>query len=109
MNQPRRPAGALIVGERCGRENGCPYLVSVSRTLESVELRCATATRLLLLGGEPSAQPPLLWLNFVGREPAEMAEWAADWAGEDGGRFGVVRGNEGPRIPVPPVPRLTRG
>ena len=75
----------------------------------SVELRCAAASRLLLLGGEPWAQPPLLWWNFVGREPAEMQAWAADWAREDGGSFGTVAGYVGPRIPVPPVPRLTRG
>ncbi len=74
----------------------------------SVELRCAAASRLLLLGGEPWPTPPLLWWNFVGREPAEMQAWAADWAREDGGRFGVVKGYEGPRIAVPPVPRLVR-
>jgi hypothetical protein len=77
---------------------GCP----------SVELRCAAATRFLLLGGEPWATPPLLWWNFVGREPAEMPAWAADWAREDGGRFGAVRGYAGPRIPVPPVPALRK-
>jgi len=74
----------------------------------AVELRCAAAARLLLLGGEPWAQPPLLWWNFVGREPAEMQVWAQDWAREDGGRFGVVAGYEGPRLAVPPVPALRK-
>lgn len=74
----------------------------------SVELRCMSATRLLLLGGEPWPTPPLLWWNFVGREPAEMQVWAEDWAREDGGRFGVVEGYAGPRIPVPPVPALRK-
>jgi redox-sensitive bicupin YhaK (pirin superfamily) len=73
-----------------------------------VELRCAATTRLLLLGGSPWATPPLLWWNFVGREPAEMQAWAADWAREDGGRFGHVTGFEGPRLAVPPVPALRR-
>lgn len=77
---------------------GCP----------SVGLRCPAASRLLLLGGEPWAQPPLLWWNFVGREPAEMQAWVQDWAREDGGRFGVVEGYDGPRIPVPPVPALRK-
>ena len=54
------------------------------------------------------ALPPLLWWNFVGREPAEMTVWAQDWAREDGGRFGSVKGYAGPRIPVPPVPALRR-
>jgi redox-sensitive bicupin YhaK (pirin superfamily) len=75
---------------------------------ESVELRCSAASRLLLLGGEPWAEPPLLWWNFVGREPAEMQAWAQDWAREDGGRFGVVKGYPGPRIAVPPVPALRK-
>jgi redox-sensitive bicupin YhaK (pirin superfamily) len=75
---------------------------------EAVELRCSSASRLLLLGGEPWAQPPLLWWNFVGREPAEMQAWALDWAREDGGRFGTVQGYAGPRLPVPPVPALRK-
>lgn len=74
----------------------------------AAELRCAGAARLLLLGGEPWQTPPLLWWNFVGRDPAELQAWAADWAREDGGRFGVVRGYDGPRLPVPPVPLLRR-
>ncbi|KQV86125.1 pirin family protein [Pelomonas sp. Root1237] len=74
----------------------------------SVELRCTVASRLLLLGGEPWSQPPLLWWNFVGRELAEMQAWAMDWAREDGGRFGVVEGYPGPRIAVPPVPALRK-
>lgn len=81
-------------------------LLYIGAGCESVELRCSAASRLLLLGGEPWAQPPLLWWNFVGREPAEMQVWAQDWAREDGGRFGEVRGYEGPRLAVPPVPAL---
>ncbi len=84
------PGTLLYVGP------GCP----------SAELRCSSASRLLLLGGEPWAVPPLLWWNFVGRESAEMQTWAAEWAREDGGRFGAVQGYDGPRIAVPPVPAL---
>lgn len=83
-------------------------LLYVGPGCASVELRCMTATRLLLLGGEPWATPPLLWWNFVGREPAEMQVWAEDWAREDGGRFGVVQGYAGPRLAVPPVPALRK-
>ncbi|WP_293502096.1 pirin family protein [Roseateles sp.] len=81
-------------------------LLYIGAGCEAVELRCSAAARLLLLGGEPWSQPPLLWWNFVGREPAEMQAWAQDWAREDGGRFGVVRGYDGPRIAVPSVPAL---
>jgi len=83
-------------------------LLYIDAGCEAVELRCAASTRLLLLGGEPWAAPPLLWWNFVGREPAEMQAWAEDWARADGGRFGEVRGYVGPRIPVPPVPALRK-
>jgi redox-sensitive bicupin YhaK (pirin superfamily) len=83
-------------------------LLYVGPGCASAELRCAAASRLLLLGGEPWAQPPLLWWNFVGREPAEMHIWAGDWARADGGRFGEVQGYIGPRIPVPPVPALRK-
>lgn len=81
-------------------------LLYIGPGCESLELRCTSAARLLLLGGEPWAAPPLLWWNFVGREPAEMQAWAMDWARADGGRFGAVAGYDGPRIPVPPVPAL---
>jgi redox-sensitive bicupin YhaK (pirin superfamily) len=83
-------------------------LLYVGPGCASAELRCAAASRLLLLGGEPWAQPPLLWWNFVGREPAEMHIWAGNWARADGGRFGEVQGYIGPRIPVPPVPALRK-
>ncbi|MFG6469261.1 pirin family protein [Roseateles sp. BYS87W] len=83
-------------------------LLYVGPGCEALELRCTAASRLLLLGGEPWATPPLLWWNFVGREPAEMAVWAQDWAQDDGGRFGTVAGYVGPRIAVPPVPALRR-
>jgi redox-sensitive bicupin YhaK (pirin superfamily) len=83
-------------------------LLYVGPGCASVELRCAAASRLLVLGGEPWAESPLLWWNFVGREPAEMTVWAQDWTREDGGRFGVVTGYPGPRLAVPPVPALRR-
>lgn len=83
-------------------------LLYIGPGCESVGLRCTAAARLLLLGGEPWSQPPLLWWNFVGREPAEMQDWAADWSREDGGRFGVVLGYSGPRLAVPPVPALRK-
>jgi redox-sensitive bicupin YhaK (pirin superfamily) len=63
--------------------------------------------RLLLLGGEPFAEPLLMWWNFVGRSHDEIVQFREDWqAGSD--RFGNVEGYRGriPRLPAPPMPNV---
>ena len=63
--------------------------------------------RALLLGGPPFEEPVLLFWNFVGRSREEMQAYAEEWnAREDGGRFGAVRGFDGPRLLAPVVPPL---
>ena len=58
--------------------------------------------RFLLLGGEPFAEPLVMWWNFVGRDHEDIVEARADW--EAGRRFGPVAGAEGPPMAAPPLP-----
>ena len=61
--------------------------------------------RILLLGGEPWAKPPLLWWNFVGRTREEIEQFTAEWNGLTGNFAGVqVTGYVGDRLTAPPVP-----
>lgn len=53
--------------------------------------------RLVLVGGQPLAQPVRMWWNFVSHDPALIEQAAADWAA---GRFAPVPG-ETERIPAP--------
>lgn len=56
---------------------------------QGLALLPATRTRVLLIGGQPFAEPLLMWWNFVGRDRAEFALAAAEW-NAGGARFGRV-------------------
>ncbi|WP_275414644.1 pirin family protein [Paractinoplanes durhamensis] len=72
----------------------------------SVSVSTGSASRLLLLGGEPFAERLVMWWNFVARDHDEIVHMRADWvAGTP--RFGEVHGYDGPPIPAPPMP-ITR-
>lgn len=89
---------AEIGGERI--TNGT--LVDLGLGHASVALRVADSARLLILGGEPFGEAPLLHWNFVGRTHEEIVEATRQWnAGE---RFGEVRGFDGPRLKAPEIP-----
>ncbi len=63
--------------------------------------------RILLLGGEPWAKPPLLWWNFVGRTREEIEQFTAEWNGLSGNFAGVqVTAYVGERLLAPQVPAL---
>ena len=63
--------------------------------------RRAGGTRLFLLGGEPLGETLLMWWNFVGRTPDDIAAAARDWA--SGQRFGTVTGYHGAPLAAPPL------
>jgi quercetin 2,3-dioxygenase len=67
----------------------------------SIEVR--GASRVLLVGGPPFPETILMWWNFVGRTPEEIADAREAW---EQGRLGEVRGYEGPRIEAPSLGRL---
>jgi redox-sensitive bicupin YhaK (pirin superfamily) len=75
---------------------------------DSVALTARGGTRLFLLGGEPLGETLLMWWNFVGRTPEDIAAAARDWA--HGDRFGTVAGYRGAPLAAPPldVARLAR-
>ncbi|MDY0744077.1 pirin family protein [Paucibacter sp. R3-3] len=73
----------------------------------SLELRSETAARLLLLGGEPMQEQPLLFWNFIGRNSEEIQRFARDWNDGTGTFAGVeVHGFDGPRLAAPDASHL---
>ncbi len=68
---------------------------------ESVDIAARAGTRLFLLGGEPLGETLLMWWNFVGRTPDDIATAAHDWA--TGQRFGTVAGYHGAPLAAPPL------
>jgi redox-sensitive bicupin YhaK (pirin superfamily) len=68
-----------------------------------ITIELAAATRILVLGGEPFAEPVLMWWNFVGWSKETIARAQRDW--ETGTpRFGRVAGDGGRRLVAPPLP-----
>lgn len=57
---------------------------------------------LVLLGGVPLAQRPIVWWNLVAGQHDEVVAARAAW--EAGERFGTVQGAAGARVPAPPAP-----
>jgi redox-sensitive bicupin YhaK (pirin superfamily) len=73
-----------------------------------LRLAAGPDTRLMLLGGEPFEERIVMWWNFVARDHEEIVAARQAWESRgDGGRFGTVRGYDGPDIPAPPMP-ITR-
>jgi len=56
---------------------------------------------LFLLGGEPVGETLLMWWNFVGRTPDDIAVAARYWA--TGQRFGQVAGYRSAPLPASPL------
>jgi len=82
-------------------------LLYLAPGFESVHLRSSAAARLLLLGGEPMVEQPLLWWNFIGRSGEEIKQFALDWNASTGTFAGVeVHGFDGPRLPAPDASQI---
>jgi redox-sensitive bicupin YhaK (pirin superfamily) len=83
------------------------HLAYLGRGRAALTLSATSAARLLLLGGEPFAEPVLMWWNFVARSRAEVDAATRQWNAEDP-RFGSVASPLA-RIPAPPVPAALHG
>jgi redox-sensitive bicupin YhaK (pirin superfamily) len=89
--------GKVLVGEQVVEPGQLGYL---GRGRAELVLAAAEPARLLLLGGEPFAEPIRMWWNFVIRDRDELdAAWRQWESGDD--RFGRLR-SPLPRIPAPP-------
>lgn len=95
-----------------GTEVGVGPLLHLGTERSQVHLVTTGEARVLLLGGEPFAEDLVMWWNFVGRTHEDVAQARADWEDQGGaggpgrGRFGVVPGHGGERIPAPELPSV---
>src|SRR3982750_3912111 len=64
-------------------------LAYLGQERQALALRTDRQARLLLLGGDPFAEPILLWWNFVARSRAEVEAATREWNGQEP-RFGSV-------------------
>ena len=90
-----------------GQAVGAGQLAYLGQGRRALSLRSDRQARLLLLGGEPFAEPILMWWNFVARSRAEVELATREWNAQEP-RFGVVSSPLA-RIPAPRVPEGLRG
>ena len=78
-------------------------LAYLGKGRSQLQLALPAGARLLFLGGEPFAEPVLMWWNFVGHSKADIAQAQAEW--EQGSpRFGTVGDGRAPRLVAPAIP-----
>jgi redox-sensitive bicupin YhaK (pirin superfamily) len=78
-------------------------LAYLGRGRDKLRLDLAADSKLLLLGGEPFAEPVLMWWNFVASNQATIARAQRQWESGDA-RFGPVGDGRAPRLTAPPLP-----
>lgn len=92
--------GEVLIGTERFTQDEFAYLAPGADTLT---LALSAGSRVLLIGGEPLAEPIVMWWNFVGHSRDEVSQAQADW--ESGAaRFGGVPGDGGQRLTAPPLP-----
>jgi quercetin 2,3-dioxygenase len=91
--------------------NAMSYLGAGRREL-SFRATGEEPTVLMLLGGEPFEEDIVMWWNFIGRSHDEVVGYRTQWqadvvgGGSEDGRFGRVRGYDGPPLPAPTLPNV---
>lgn len=70
---------------------------------EQLNLHCASAAQVLIIGGTPFDEEILLWWNFVARTQDEIEAATLDWNAR---RFGEVKGSPSPRLVAPDLAGL---
>ena len=69
----------------------------------NIQLELAAGSKILLLGGEPFAEPILMWWNFVGHTKSAIAQAQRQWESGDA-RFPPIGEGRAPRLSPPPLP-----
>jgi redox-sensitive bicupin YhaK (pirin superfamily) len=87
----------------CGPERLSPTTLAVFAPGSRPVLRATSATRLLLIGGEPLDGPRYIWWNFVSSSKERIVEAARGWRE---GRFPKVPGDEVEFVPLHQEPRF---
>lgn len=72
---------------------------------DSLNIQAGEGMRLLLIGGEPFPETPLLWWNFVARDKDEISTATREW--NHGTAFGTVEGYDGQPLTAPAPPWMT--
>jgi hypothetical protein len=93
-------AGSVDLGDQRFPADEFAY---IGRGRDSLRFDMAPGSRFLLLGGEPFAEPVLMWWNFVAFDKATIAAAQQAWESGDA-RFGPVGDGSAPRLVPPPLP-----
>ena len=91
--------GVQIEGESFAADE----LAYLGQGRDTLTINLAAGAKVLLLGGEPFAQPVLMWWNFIGFSKTRIAEAQRQWASGDA-RFPQVADGQAPRLVAPPLP-----
>jgi len=91
--------GATAIGNQVVNQGQLAYL---GQDRQELALAANDPARVLLLGGEPFAEPILMWWNFIARTREEITTAYQQWQDADE-RFGALA-SPLPRIPAPSPP-----
>ncbi len=75
-----------------------PLTLPIFEAGGDIRIEALEDSRLMLLGGEPFAEPRFIWWNFVSTSEDRIAQAKEDW---QQGTFGTVPGDEKEFIPLP--------
>ena len=98
--------GAVTVSGERYEGNELAYLPA---GFENLQLSAEADTHVLILGGEPLAEPLVIWWNFVGYERDQLRQAFNDWEGCNTERFGEVVNESLAPFTMPAWPWAERG